>query len=243
MLAFEEAGTGEPPLVLIHGWICDRQAMAPVAHAFSSRHRCISVDLLGHGESPHDGDVSISAQAQAVLDVMPDQAILIGHSMGGQIALEAAALAPARVKAIVLLDAAQIIPHEGARSFAQGLRDKLAHGNVSEIVGAFARRQFVRATEPETAESIARIMERTDPETARAAWSAIIEWNGAAAMEKLSCPTLLITADKSANIAADVASQSKQVMTAHVAGSGHMLQFEVMDQIKPMIDRWMQLKF
>ena len=47
----KSAGAAAPAFVLIHGWTCDRSFFAPQAEFFSKRHRVVSVDLRGHGES------------------------------------------------------------------------------------------------------------------------------------------------------------------------------------------------
>ena len=50
-LAFEDRGAGKPVFVFVHGWACDRSFFAPQAEHFARRHRVVSVDLRGHGES------------------------------------------------------------------------------------------------------------------------------------------------------------------------------------------------
>jgi pimeloyl-ACP methyl ester carboxylesterase len=50
-LAFEDRGAGKPAFVFVHGWTCDRSFFAPQAEHFAQRHRVVSVDLRGHGES------------------------------------------------------------------------------------------------------------------------------------------------------------------------------------------------
>jgi pimeloyl-ACP methyl ester carboxylesterase len=50
-LYYEEQGAGDPPMLFIHGWCCDRTYHAPQAAHFSPKHHCISIDLRGHGES------------------------------------------------------------------------------------------------------------------------------------------------------------------------------------------------
>jgi pimeloyl-ACP methyl ester carboxylesterase len=54
-LAYEESGSGSPPIVLVHGWTCNHTYFSPQREHFSKRHRVIAVDLRGHGESdkPH----------------------------------------------------------------------------------------------------------------------------------------------------------------------------------------------
>ena len=50
-LAYEEKGSGTPAFVFVHGWTCDRSFFAAQAEHFAQRHRVVSIDLRGHGES------------------------------------------------------------------------------------------------------------------------------------------------------------------------------------------------
>ena len=50
-LSYEEAGEGDPPLLLVHCWCCDHTFLAPQFEHFSRRHRVVTVDLRDHGES------------------------------------------------------------------------------------------------------------------------------------------------------------------------------------------------
>ncbi|HUB49079.1 MAG TPA: alpha/beta hydrolase [Acetobacteraceae bacterium] len=113
------AGSGAPPLVFVHGFGCDRTDWnAQVAH-FSPHHQTIAVDLRGHGLSPGAAtDCSIErcgadvAEVMRALDLPP--AVLIGHSMGCRIVIEAALQAPDHVAAVVLVDGSQFAPEMGA---------------------------------------------------------------------------------------------------------------------------------
>ncbi len=233
-------GAGSSPLVLIHGWTCDHEAMLPVAEAFPN-HISLLVDLLGHGRSPRSDSYAIERQAQAVLGVAPARAIWVGHSMGGQVALAAAAMAPDRVAGIVLLDPAFITPHEKARAFGESMRAQLARVDIPSMIDAFARHQFVKAADPAAVDRLVEVMRSTDPAVTRAAWDAVVDWDGRTTLEQVQCPVLLIAIDKPLNRPADLARINNKVMTAQVAGSGHTLQFEVMDQIKPMILRFLEI--
>src|SRR5688572_33414155 len=93
-----------PPLLLVHGWLSYRGVWRQTMEAFKDSHYCVAIDLLGFGNSdkPAGGDYSIAAQGQRVLQLANalglDRFALMGHSMGGQIALcVASMLAPARV--------------------------------------------------------------------------------------------------------------------------------------------------
>jgi len=234
------SGAGDPPLVLIHGWTCDHRAMAPVAAAFPD-HRSTLVDLLGHGRSPKAASYAIEAQAEAVLAVAPERAVYIGHSMGAQVAIAAAVAAPARVAALVLLDPAFIAPHDKALAFGEGMRAQLARVDIPSMIEVFGRNQIVSASDPAAVERLVGIMKANDPAVTRAAWDAILDWDGRAAIAAVGCPVLLIVIDKPLNRPADVARLNPKVVTGQVAISGHMLQFEVMDQVATMMRRFLQI--
>jgi pimeloyl-ACP methyl ester carboxylesterase len=241
MLAHDTRVGKSPTLVFIHGWTCDRTAMEPVAAAFPE-YAQINLDLLGHGASPKSIDYSITAQACAVLDITPKGAILIGHSMGAQVAIDAAVQASEKIAAVILLDPAQIIPIEKSRLFGLGLRDHLYAKNTLEVLRAFAGSGAVKVADKTRWEQHLHTMLKTDPEVIRQSWDGVITWSGAEQLAKITCPTLVIAVDKPVNRLVDLAKANKHVMTAQVAGSGHSLQFEVMPQVEAMIRRFLELK-
>ena len=125
MLAFEEAGTGAP-LVLLHGMGTQRSRWRPIIDLLRDDFRCIAVDLPGHGDSPDEGLDSLSATA-AVHDVCEslalDQPVIIGHSLGATVALMHAALYPPCP--VLAIDPAPLyLPHFAERlaPFAEELR-------------------------------------------------------------------------------------------------------------------------
>lgn len=101
---YDEAGDG-PPVVFIHAALVDRRMWEHQFHALSATHRVVCFDWRGYGES---GDADgVFARYQDVLGVMDTlgiaQASLVGCSMGGAQALEAALAAPERVRALALI--------------------------------------------------------------------------------------------------------------------------------------------
>ena len=106
------AGDGQPPVVLVHGFACAHSDWdAQVAHLSPCR-RTVAVDLRGHGESPGTaGKGSIERYRTDVGDVIRalalPPAVLVGHSMGCRVVIEAARQSPDSVAGIVLVDGSQ----------------------------------------------------------------------------------------------------------------------------------------
>jgi pimeloyl-ACP methyl ester carboxylesterase len=108
-LVYTARGSGSTALVFIHGGLADRTFWAPQLKGLAKRFRVVTLDLAGHGESGRQRHVyTIRAWAQdvrAVVDVLAlDRVVLIGNSLGGPVALEAAALLPGRVIGVIGVD-------------------------------------------------------------------------------------------------------------------------------------------
>ena len=99
------AGCAAPlPLVLLHGWGLNLRVWDEVRGPLAAERDVLALDLPGHGRSPFDADAaSLEAQTDAVLAALPPRCALLGWSLGGQIALEMAVRAPARVVKLVLV--------------------------------------------------------------------------------------------------------------------------------------------
>lgn len=102
-LAAETAGRG-PPLVMLHGWGLHSGVWAGVLPLLQACFRVTRVDLPGHGAS-RDGTVAFDVRsiAAAVAAVAPPRAAWLGWSLGGQVALAAAAGGAQRVERLVLV--------------------------------------------------------------------------------------------------------------------------------------------
>ena len=115
LLNFKEQGQG-PAVVLIHGLFGSLDNLGLLARALSEHYRVISVDLRNHGASFHSDEMSYPQQAADVLALLDalalDQVSLVGHSMGGKVAMQLAKQAPARVARLVVADIAPVAyPH------------------------------------------------------------------------------------------------------------------------------------
>jgi pimeloyl-ACP methyl ester carboxylesterase len=109
-LAAEERGGGKPTLVLIHGLGQDRDVWDRLVSRLQGRYRLLLVDLPGHGQSASIPSVSVSAVADVLDRTLKErkvkQALLVGHSYGGLVALAEAAKHPERAAGVVSIDIA-----------------------------------------------------------------------------------------------------------------------------------------
>ncbi len=108
-LCYEVHGTGRPALVFVHGWSCDRRYWNKQLDHFAQRYQVVVLDLAGHGESGLGRRAwTMPAFGQDVVAVVEKlglkEAVLIGHSMGGDVIVEAARLIPAPVRGLVWAD-------------------------------------------------------------------------------------------------------------------------------------------
>ena len=111
-----DIGTGDGvPVVLVHGFGADLNAWMFNQPALAERRRVIALDLPGHGGSekrvgPGDVDLFEAAVADAMTTMGVERAHLVGHSMGGAIAIAVAQRQPGRVASLTLLSAAGLGP-------------------------------------------------------------------------------------------------------------------------------------
>ncbi|MFQ5514712.1 MAG: alpha/beta fold hydrolase [Myxococcota bacterium] len=100
-----------PPLIFLHGFGHSARIWSPFAADFQAHYRTLALDQRGHGDSDRDPQAryshgSMCADLAAVLDGLGLRRVcLVGHSMGGYIALHYTARHPARVGHLVLVDA------------------------------------------------------------------------------------------------------------------------------------------
>ena len=118
---YQVAGAGPVTLLFVHGAYIDLDYWKNQVQYFSPNYRVLTMDLAGHGQSGHNRtDWTVAQFGQdlvAVLDQLDlHNVILIGHSMGGDVALEAAVARPDRILGLIGIDffknAGQPLPPE-----------------------------------------------------------------------------------------------------------------------------------
>lgn len=111
LLNYETLGSSDnPAIVIIHGLFGDKDNLKSVARVLSSNYYCILPDVRNHGESFHSDTMSYPAMAKDVIKLMQhlqlEQLSLLGHSMGGKLAMELCMQAPDSIRSAIFADIA-----------------------------------------------------------------------------------------------------------------------------------------
>lgn len=157
-LFYDQAGTGTPPLVFVHGVACAHDDWHAQVDYFRPRQRVVVCDLRGHGASTGDpAQCTIETYGADLitllhaLDLPPT--ILIGHSMGARVVLQAYGDAPERVAGLVLIEGTRLGTGD-AQTAEQAVRQRIeAVGYPAFVQGVFAD-MFVEGSDPAIQERI-----------------------------------------------------------------------------------------
>jgi pimeloyl-ACP methyl ester carboxylesterase len=144
-LALDQQGDGDPPVVLVHGMACHRGFLAPQAAHLARRHRVLAVDLRGHGESDapeqrHTTQGFADDLHWTCAQLGLERPVVVGHSLGGLVALELAAQRPGEIAAVVLVDSVLVPRGDRAgvvRELVAGLRTDAAEDVLRTYFSAF----------------------------------------------------------------------------------------------------------
>jgi pimeloyl-ACP methyl ester carboxylesterase len=245
-LAYEERGQGDPPLLFVHGWSCDHTYFVPQVERFSQQHRTVGVDLRGHGASDAPEQAyTMSGFADDLAWLCGhlglDKPVVVGHSMGGVIALQLAAEHPDVPRAIVMLDGGTrtlVPPPPGGDpsiKLADVIRTAPDLAAVREVIDAM----FLPISDPELRNSIATRMLSGHRHVMASAWEQLRWVDGVSAARNCSVPTLYINAATWRPELERFLQLCPQLMLGQTVGAGHFNMLEVPDQVNAMIARFL----
>jgi len=194
---FTRAGCGSPALVFVHGFACSLEDWRFQVREFEKSHEVVACDLRAHGQTPgqphecsiehYGGDV-----AALIQNLELESVVLVGHSMGCRVVLEANRHAAGRVAGIVLVDGSRNAASDpdGSERAARATVDKLGYAAFAETL---FRQMFFNAS-PEADAIVARAVNQSaafGPEL----WPRITRWDAEqmdAAFDAVRAPILAI---------------------------------------------------
>lgn len=176
-IAYTAEGKGEPAIVFIHGWTCDQTHWRFQVPEFRKSFRVITIDLPGHGASGADRKSwsidGLGADVAAVVRGLKlKQVVLVGHSMGGPVALAAAPRLRGILRGIVPVDSVHnvefALPPDAAERFVKKFEDDFEGAWTRFMSGFFADRD---------SKILKSILEKLDGVDRKAAISLLASYN------------------------------------------------------------------
>ena len=194
---FVRTGRGSPALVFVHGFACTSDDWRAQLEHFQQTNEVVACDLRGHGKTPgrphecsiehYGGDV-----AALVNNLELKRFVLIGHSMGCRVVLEAARLVPERTAGVVLVDGSRNATSDpdGAEAAARAAIEKNGYTAFAEML--FRQMFFTPSAQ---ADAIVQRAVKSSAEVGPHLWPRTSRWDAGsmdAAFDALRCPVLAI---------------------------------------------------
>ncbi|HUV29970.1 MAG TPA: alpha/beta hydrolase [Acidobacteriota bacterium] len=230
MVYYQVQGSGDRALVFVHCWSCDRGYWDAQTSEFAKDYTVVTVDLGGHGQSGLGREEWtmgwFGADVAAVVEKLDlENVVLIGHSMGGAVVLEAARRLPGRVVALVGVDTYQ--------SFGQKFTPEQIEGFLAAFRSDFpaTTEQFVRSMFPPTGDSslvnrVATDMAASPDEVSISAIADVLAYDYAEALREVRVPVRCINSDR---VPTDVEGNRQVAESFDVVimpGTGHFVHME-----------------
>ncbi|ELP5730010.1 alpha/beta fold hydrolase [Vibrio vulnificus] len=237
LLNYKLEGNGQA-IVLLHGLFGSLSNLGLLARDLSQDHQVISLDLRNHGLSfhdyQHDYDLMAEDVAETLKSISIHNAIVIGHSMGGKVAMRLAHIAPELVKQLIVLDMAPV-------AYTQRRHDNVFYGlhaiiehkprNRADALTLLAKHIELDGVRQFLAKSLYiegdHLAWRFNVEALIANYSSILGWTP---ISKTSVPTLFVKGGESDYLTAEhqpmVQLQFDNAKAHIISGTGHWLHAE-----------------
>jgi pimeloyl-ACP methyl ester carboxylesterase len=248
-LAYEDCGRGGRPFVLVHGFTGFRDDFREQLPALSALGRTILYDHRGHGESTNIGDAAHYSFAhlvddlRALLDALAvPRCDLLGHSMGGMIALRFALAYPQRVASLVLMDTAARAPDHFPRAPLAAAGAIARSDGMATLAALLRGRAADDPTRPEAErrmeqemgdaywERRRRRLEAMDPEAFAVLGLELVDAPPLTDnLSSITCPTLVIVGEQDAGFLAparELAHVISGAVLVTIPGAAHSPQLE-----------------
>jgi pimeloyl-ACP methyl ester carboxylesterase len=236
-------GHGDPAVVLIHGWACDSGYWHAQLADLQSKYTTVTLDLAGHGGSGRNRtDWSMARYGEDVAAVVRQltnpRIILVGHSMGGPVALEAAPLIGPRLLGVIGIDTFKSL---GLPPPSRAEVDQAIAPFRADFMGAMRRfvpTLFARGADASLERKVADDMSREPAQIAIASLVSLNSMDYGTLLPRIHVPIVAIDSDL--GHAASEARIRKIVPSFRmvmVRGDGHFLMLEDPKRFNPILLR------
>jgi pimeloyl-ACP methyl ester carboxylesterase len=238
MIRYEKKGESGPSIVLIHGWCCNGTYWRKTTPSLAKDHRVYTINLAGHGGSGSNRrDWTIENYGRDVEALADEENLngvtLVGHSMGGDVALAAAHLLGERVRGVVLVDSYNNIAIRSERQIQEivaPLRE-----NFRENSKQFIRGMFTKNSDPDFVEEIAADMSSRDAYMAIMSIESTLHYSDGDAFDRINVPVRCINCDMSPADYESARRHLRDFDETTMKGIGHFMMLERPDEFNEIL--------
>lgn len=238
----------QTPLVFIHGLFGSLSNLGMLARAFEATHSIVQVDVRNHGLSGHSAEHNYDVLAQDVLETLDHLNIqnfcVVGHSMGGKIAMRLANLATERVEKLVVLDISPLASNSDQHSeifkalFAVEYANIQTRQQATEIMRQFIDENMVIQF---LLKSFNKGIWLFSTKTLKTQYSEILAWTEQSPWDK---PSLFLKGSLSDYISSSeqlnaIKQQFPQAQLVTIQGAGHWLHGEKPQEVLEHIQKYL----
>ncbi len=234
-------GQGEPAIVLVHGWACDWNYWQAQIEALKGSYTVAALNLAGHGASEKNrSDWSIGNYGEDVATVVRQlrnrQIILVGHSMGGDVALEATRRIGDRVIGIIVVDSLKSVglppmrPREIERQLAP-FRENFIEATRNYVTGTM----FEKDADSALMQKIAYDMSLEPPAVGLPSLQSLLTMDFATLLPDIHVPVLAINSDLGPTDEARIRKYLPGFKADVLEHTGHFLMMEAPQRFNPLL--------
>ena len=236
-------GSGDPAVVLIHGWSCDANYWNAQLAPLKAHYTVVAVDLAGHGASGKNrSDWSMANYGEdvaAVVRQLPNhQVVMVGHSMGATVALEATRRIGDRVIGIIAVDALRSI---GQPPMPQKQIDTRIGAFRSDFIGEtrkfVAASLFPKSSDQQFINKVAYDMSLEPPEVGVASMRALLSTDLAPVVADIHVPVLAINSDLEPTDVARIRKSLPDFKAEVIPHASHFLMMDDVQRFNPVLLR------
>jgi pimeloyl-ACP methyl ester carboxylesterase len=242
-IEYRVAGKGDPAIVLIHGWATDANYWNAQIAPLQAKYTVVAVDLAGHGGSTKSRtDWSMEKYGEDVATVVQripnQQVILVGHSMGGTVALEAAHTLGNRVIGIIVVDALKSV---GLPPLSPSQIETRVAPFRTDFIGAVRKyvseELFEKGADPLFVQKVAYDMSLQPPDVGVASLEALLSMDFKTVLPDIKVPVLAINSDLGTTDDARIRKALPTFESDVIPHTSHFLMMEVPDKFNPLLMR------
>ncbi len=238
-IVYETAGEVNPALVFIHGWSCDKSYWSEQVKDLSKNHKVITVDLGGHGESGLNRENwTIEKYGEDVASVVNnlklEKVILVGHSMGGSVILEAAKILKERVIGLIGADTYQSFTDDWTAEQKEGFL-KSFKDNFYETTQGFVKGMFPPSADSTLVKKVADDMSMAPPQVATSAMRNLFFYDPLPTLKEIDLPIISINCDLYPVAVEENKKYVKYFEVKMINGAGHFLMIEKPEEFNKLL--------